>query len=116
MLGYKQMKRSSSFRAEVAALSTGVEDVVRTSFPSWSSTPTSTTSTRQRLPPSRSRGVREEQWGGALGIGVADVFVIWSKTIDLVGIFIYFSALPFFVELSFQPSNSNLNFTPAVFD
>ena len=28
MLGYKQMKRSSSFRAEVAALSTGVEDVV----------------------------------------------------------------------------------------
>ena len=24
--------------------------------------------------------------------------------------------LPFFVELSFQPSNSNLNFTPAVFD
>ena len=88
----------------------------RTSFPSWSSTPTSTTSTRQRLPPSRSRGVREEQWGDALGIGVADVFVIWSKTIDLVGIFIYFSALPFFVELSFQPSNSNLNFTPAVFD
>ena len=28
MLAYKQMKRSSSFRAEVAALSTGVEDVV----------------------------------------------------------------------------------------
>ena len=42
--------------------------------------------------------------------------MIWSKTIDLVGIFIYFSALPFFVELSFQPSNSKLNFTPAVFD
>ena len=74
------------------------------------------TSTRQRLSPSRSGGVRVEQWGDALGIGVVDVFVILSKTIDLVGIFFYFSSLPFFVELSFQPSNSNLNFTPAVFD
>lgn len=34
----------------------------------------------------------------------------------LSGFYFYFSALPFFVELSFQPSNSNLNFTPAVFD
>ena len=105
-------RRLTNPRAEVAAVSTGVEGVI----PVVVFDANTTTSTRQRLPPSRSRGVREEQWGDALGIGVVDAFVILSKTIDLVGIFIYFSALPFFIELSFQPSNSNLNFTPAVFD